>query len=856
MTMICPSCKNAIDPGTRFCPLCGAAIQVSQPARPTQQQYVQPVQQPVQPQYVQPVQQPVQPQYVQPVQQPVQQYAQPQYAQPQYAAPAPAYAGAYSATKKKNSKKGLIAVLIALIAMLLVIVLLFTGFVWPAFIPKIIRSLTPMPDYVTKGYADSGRISSSTETKIGDEKDGVVLSVSPGAFSDGVKVSMEVMPKDETKDYEKEGYNIVGSVISIDADNYEGEMFAEPVTLSLDLPVSQMSLDSGECDYFIGYYNEKTKQWDLFEPENIDIKNGKAEISVMHFTHLAIIDPEENETVEKYLKDWCAEKARRETIDEEGKEAFQPYVKAIAQKMAETKDAQNALAEALMGKLISGINTDSTTGKVVSGSLDFTNTVGWGAYRALESGDTDEFRDALKTATVKALGSTLTDDGNYVNFLGSAGSIGKIAGQIDGGDYSGAIQTAEDITLNFFPTANAVDKAVKYVVRKVDMDYTMWKKDRIDDLYVKWRDGFETRSDEYQARNFDDLMRYMDFDTHSNKSGMGNADMMLKRIYDSDQKIDEQVERYGFGHRSYNSLSDDEKEQFQKRVTHGLKEYFEQRYKTEKKAKAMEKDEIEFINYLYKWDYLKAGNFTEYFRDSGKGEFSVSRRLDRLHSIRDKISNWVDTKKMDETFTDYGYLVSQWVRMNIDYPTKEAQIEYLKFLKENDLLKKSVNIPGLDEVTIDDIVGTWDVNATFTDIDSPMLDWFSQLMKDILGGIAEELGEDADSLDLDLIDDSYKDGASVRQTVTIEKISKDKVEVVISSSEGDSATYQGTLKDGLLKLHVTKSSTGNDDAIALDIQDLEYKFYKTNGYVKMDGSYYIRSWAFNATYIYNGNKTS
>ena len=841
--IFCGNCGAQVYSGSKFCSACGAAV--TAPQAPAQQVLPQRASAQMQQQFGQPIQQPMQ----QPIQRPIQQYAQ-----PAYAAQAPVYVD----ESKKKKKKGFTGAIIALVSVFLVVALLVTGFVWPAFIPKIARSLASPPEYVTKGYTGSVTASKGSDTSIGDiDKEGISLKIGAGAFKDGSKVKLDALTQDKSKQFEQKGYNIVGSVISVDVDGYNEELFAEPVTLTLDLPVAEMDSGTDRCDYFVGYYNEKTKEWQLYEPEDIDVRNGRATIDVMHFTHLAIIDPEENETVEKYLKDYCAEKARQQTIDEEGKEAFQPYVKAIADKMAATKEAKAALAEALIGKLISGINTDSKTGKIVSGSLDYTNTVGWGAYRATQGDDPQEFKDALKTATVKALGSYMTDDGNFVNFLGSAGTIGTMAGQIEGGDYTGALQSAEDAALNFFPTANAVDKAAKYVVRKVDMDYTMWKKDRIDDLYIKWRDGFETHpgqanSIEIEAKNFDELLAYMEFDTHSNKSGFGNADMMLKRIYDSDQKIDEQVERYGFGHKTYKSLSDDEKEQFQKRVTHGLKEYFEQRFKNETKAKSMEQEEIKYINNLYKWGYLRSDRFTEYFRDGDEGKFSISSRLTRLLNIKNTIEGYVDPKKMKENYGDLSYLATKWIEMNDGRSPKEAKIEFLKYLKEEGLLKDGINIPGLDDVTIDDIVGEWDVDAQFTDINSPMLDWFSQLLKDIAGGIAEDLGGSAD--DLGDIGKLYDENESVKQNVTIKKLSKDKVSVVVSSSGSDSATYEGTLKDGVLSLKLTKGSSSEDGAVVLDIQSLKYKFYKTNGYVKMEGTYNINSPAFNATYIYTGSK--
>ena len=96
---------------------------------------------------------------------------------------------------------------------------------------------------------------------------------------------------------------------------------------------------------------------------------------------------------------------------------------------------------------------------------------------------------------------------------------------------------------------------------------------------------------------------------------------------------------------------------------------------------AMEKEEIEFVNYLYKWGYLSSGHYSKFFRDSEKGKFSISGRLNRLQNIRNTISQWVDPKKMDEHYQDYSYLVAQWINLHTDLPSKEARVEFLKFLK-------------------------------------------------------------------------------------------------------------------------------------------------------------------------------
>ncbi len=892
----CSKCGNRSAAGTRFCSKCGTALR-----QPAAQPPVQQVQQPVyQAQPVQQVQQPVR--QAPPVQQYAQTqpvYAQPVYAQPVYAQPAPAAV----AVKKKKSPFGLI---IAAVALLLVVTLIVTGFIWPAFVPKIVRKLTPAPDYFNNGFSDSGKVSASSETKIGDiKKNGVQLEISKGAFATSTNIRVDVMKGSEAESYKSDDCDVIGSVVTVSADDYDGKYFAEPVVLSMDLPVSQMDDSTNSGQYFAAYYDEGKKTWMLLQPDYINVKNGRVKLRLINLPDtggddapaktidksfigplpekmaaaldeygivklagekkkgkvtLAFVKPDEKKTAEQYLDDWCNEKARQETLEEEGKEAFQPYVKAIAEKMAATKEARNAMIEAITGKLISGMNTDSTKGKLVAGSLDMANSVGWGAYRALESGDSSEFTNALGTATAKALTQCLTDDGDYVNFVGAAGSIGQIAGQIEGGDYAGAAQTTTDAVLGFFPTANMIDKTSKYVVRKIDMDYTMWKKDRIDDLYVKWRDGFETHpgkaySIEYKAQDFDELMEYLDYDTHSNESGMGNADMMLKRIYDSDQKIDEQVERYGFGHRTYKSLSDEEKDQFAKRVTHGLEEYFKQRLKNEQKAEKMKANEAEFMNELIEFGYFDDTRFNKFFGDGDEYRpYNAKDRLDKIYQVRKMLAKWVDPAKQKKEMYDDAYLVTEFVCYREEGSLKEAQIKMLKWLKEKGLLKDGIKVPESSEVTVDDIVGTWAVRASFTDVESWFLDWLQDVIKDIVAAISEELGDlsgDTSSVgDLD-----YKDKLSnVSQTITIKKISDNRVSALISGEEGEGALYEGTLNDkGVLSLTLKKSA-GSDDTISIDIQKLEYRFYKTNGYVRMDGSYDIRSIAFNATYYYYGDK--
>ena len=875
-TIFCSSCGKPIAEGMKFCTNCGAPARNVQP-----QQYNQPVPQ----QYSQPVPQ----QYSQPV------------PQSQYGAPVPAYAGAPAyAQPPRVKKRKPHGCLVSIIALLLVAVIIYTGFFWPAFIPRIVRHFTPMPDYCNNGFSDSAKVTGSSSSKVGSiDESGLELNIGKDAFDDGTTVSVEALPTSDISGYEHEGYEILGSVISVNADNYDGKFFADDVVLKIKLPVSQMDWSSNNGDYFVEYFDESKNNRKIVEPDTIDIKKGIAEIRLMALetgkaissktafderssglrrmtaaangelnflradngkkgrAELAFVKPDEKKKVDKYLNDWCTTKAHEDTLSEDGKEAFQPYVKAIAEKMAATKEARDALAEAMLGKLISGIDTSNKTGKLVSGSLDFTNTLGWGAYRAVKNGETLEFGNALGTAASKALASALAD-GEYTNYVGAAGSIGTMAGQIDGGDYVGAVQTAEEAALGFFPTANMIDKAAKYVVRKVDMDYTMWKKDRIDDLYVKWRDGFETHpgyifSVEYKARDFDDLMMYLDYDTHSNKSGFGNADMMLKRIYDSDQKINEQVKRYGFGSRTYNELSNDEKNQFANRVTNGLKEYFEQRYKNETRTAKLLKDETDFVNELYEYGFFDSSRRTKVFLD--ENAYDTEGRLNMIYKIREMIGKWVDPKKQKEQSFNNCYLVSQYADFRQDSSsTKEAKDKMLRWLKENKLLKAGIEVPEDDKVTVDDIAGTWNLNVSFTNIESIAIDWLTQFFKTLVEAFVDDPGE-ADTK-IQSFKESFKNGVNdVTQIMKITKLSENRVKVELTTPDSEtSAFYEGTLDDkGVLSITL-KSSTYSDGAISFDIKDLQYKFYKNRGYITCEGTYDIRTIVFSATYTYAGEK--
>ena len=149
-------------------------------------------------------------------------------------------------------------------------------------------------------------------------------------------------------------------------------------------------------------------------------------------------------------------------------------------------------------------------------------------------------------------------------------------------------------------------------------------------------------------------------------------------------------------------------------------------------------------------------------------------------------------------------------------------------------------VPDDAKITEDDIIGTWDVTATFSDMSSPFVGALQSFFDTILG---EGSGED--------IVESSLDDQTVKQVMTVEK-NGGKLLVTIVSDD-DTSTYSGTFKNGKLKLKVI-SSNSDEDSIAVSLEKLEYEFSRSGGELIMSGSYDIKSYMLNATYTYSGRK--
>ncbi len=354
MAKFCTNCGAKLEDNVAFCTSCGAKLEAApaQPAKTVQQT------QPAQPAQPAPQQRPQQQQQYAPqqqyTQQPQPQYAQQQYApQPQYAqpqqqyAPQPQYAGAPAPVPKKKSHGCLITILI----FVLIIALLFTGFVKPGFVPKLIQSNKPLPAYFTNGSKLSAALSEEEPTTIGSTKEnGVSLKVANDSFAPGTSVSMEVLPYEEGKKIaNKAGFTSVGSVIRVTPDNYDGGYLSD-VELTVEIPERFRGDD--EKQFFMAVQNHKG-EWEYYAPDFIHLKAGVAKFTVPHFSDSSLAKLPKSEAIDKYLDRYCNTAAMRKEDSENLTKLLGPDLEDALQGMGVPKENLGDVTAGIVSTILS-----------------------------------------------------------------------------------------------------------------------------------------------------------------------------------------------------------------------------------------------------------------------------------------------------------------------------------------------------------------------------------------------------------------------------------------------------------------------------------------------------------------------
>ena len=162
------------------------------------------------------------------------------------------------------------------------------------------------------------------------------------------------------------------------------------------------------------------------------------------------------------------------------------------------------------------------------------------------------------------------------------------------------------------------------------------------------------------------------------------------------------------------------------------------------------------------------------------------------------------------------------------------------------LLDPDRNNPDAGKIKIGsaDIVGTWSVTSTISDVDSPLVDGVKSFFDGIFG---EGAGDDIVTSDLG------PDGsASIQETVVIEEEGS-SYRVTMYPETGGTYVYTGKLSGNVLRLKLV-SSPSYGGALQVDAETLDLTFVKKNGEIVIDGTYDINNWAVKAKYTTKGTK--
>lgn len=155
--------------------------------------------------------------------------------------------------------------------------------------------------------------------------------------------------------------------------------------------------------------------------------------------------------------------------------------------------------------------------------------------------------------------------------------------------------------------------------------------------------------------------------------------------------------------------------------------------------------------------------------------------------------------------------------------TKEPGGEWLKDGKE---LPQEPDLPeDKSAIAPDDIVGTWDVTVTFSNIDSPLVGILKGVFDDMFG---EGSGDE-------IVNENRNDTVTGQQVVTIETLEGNRMRATVNA-DGDVMVYEGKLgKGGKLALKLV-SQSGDEDEISIPIDKITYTFVRRGDAIVIDGA--------------------
>ena len=639
--------------------------------------------------------------------------------------------------------------------------------------------------------AESETIKGNPEMKVGDlTSDGYALAVPADTFKEGAKVEVKAVSDSELAKYvNEEKYEIIGTPVHVVADSYEGGLFDTDVTLTL--PMAEES-EGGLGQMVILYFDENGNVQYML-PDTYNSAEKTVSIKLPHLSPFSSAKLTKEEQINMFLDKYAAQEAVAKAGSQQAATDLEPYVKAKIKALNLSKEAEKELT-------ISVINyVGGLCGDDAGMYTDLTTT----AYKSIEKKDPSDFESKME----EIISGKLYDIINYNVATGKAdskfkdaGKLGTILGAVAGGDTETAMREIGDVIGNAVPEIGLVTKAVGYVGATVNESFTNWKSNQIEDLYQKYKNGYEDMwGNEVIAGDEESLKTYI-----YTASGFSRSKGVY-RFYNMD-KAAETCEKYGWGRKEYDELDEHYRAEFDKRAEEGLLNYFKTRMAQEAEAEKIKQTERECIEEMMKsYGCLSSGNYGKFFGEQSKDDYNLTERLERIVRVRTIISEYVDEEALAQSQKDgiynWGVLLNDWVELVSENKRDEAVNQFIAKLKSYGVLNSAYDFG----VTIDDLVGSY--FGTVTPAGIRVTDeMYQAFLNGEFGGDELDISSKAEC---DAALAEYIDSIQLGQEITIEKTGDNACTVsgTLISDETVPMSAPAVLENGKLILTTEEGTT-------------------------------------------------
>ena len=552
-------------------------------------------------------------------------------------------------------------------------------------------------------------VSAGTETRLGSVKEnGCELVIDGNAFSGDVEIEIvpasDLLPKEALSTDRTE---LVISPVKINCGGYDGSIFDKDIKLTLPMPEGA---NPEQC--LFGYYDEEKKEVRYFFPDSCDPGNGTMTLNLPHFSLWWSSKPTTEQQIDAFLDSYCTQLAVNRGQSKKAAADLEPYVRAKVEAMGLTKQAAADLVQSTVNFLGGRFTGDNAS--YIEMGTKYVSTLARGYYdgdgEAALNGLNDAINDALMNGWDELKFSDRLDDVLGSEFAGSttetllssSSGIARMAGCFAGGDTKGAMKELGDIMQGIHPAVELSTKAVALLGSSVNLAFTCWKSNQIEELYQIYKNGAEdVWGNEVISQNRKSFLTYL-----NTSSGFTMA-KGVGRFYKLD-KVAEICETYGWPYSSYEELPPRFREEFEKRAEAGLMEYFEMRVQQEKEAEKIKKDEKVIIETMLSTTNGALSSLNsdarKFFREESAGDYNVTARLQRLINVRQFVSQFVDEKKIAETTKagsfNYGDVINWWVGYAVNNEKDVAVENLLEDLNEYGLLKDGFKLKKVGKLLI------------------------------------------------------------------------------------------------------------------------------------------------------------